>query len=212
MARICCRTPENGLRALETAGRQERVVRLCIEKSNARYKASELGKERNLLVSKLESTRKRQHAAPKAKAASTRPAAGTPAPTATRPAPVRIQGTVPLPQYIDYRPGTVPYRIGNDGKNRSYLIPDEALKVFDEEFDYCETADSRELTDKAVSLFVGMMSAQAAPSDGGSGGSNDLSWGRRKNEDELDWARRCAREAARMMGKKSKIGRKRYEA
>ena len=92
------------------------------------------------------------------------PAAGTPAPTSARPAPVRAQGTAPLPQYTDYRPGTVPYRIGDDRESPGYFIPDEALKVFDEEFDYRETANSRELTDRAVALCVGMMSAQAAPS------------------------------------------------
>ena len=77
-------------------------------------------------------------------------AAGTPTPTAIRPAPVRTQETVPVPQYIDYRPGTVTYRIGDDRDSRSYFIPDEALKVFDDEFDYRETANSHELIDMAV--------------------------------------------------------------
>lgn len=128
---------------------------------------------------------------------------------AARPAPVRAQGTAPLPQYTDYRPGTVPYRIGDDRESPGYFIPDEALKVFDEEFDYRETANSRELTDRAVALFVGMMSAQAAPSGGGGGGSSDLPWGRREDEDDREWARRCAREAERMIGRKPKTGRKR---
>ena len=180
-----------------------------LKKGNARYKASELGRGRNLMVSKLESTWKKLHAAPKAKAVSTRPAAGTPAPTTARPAPVRAQGTAPLPQYTAYRPGTVPYRIGDDRESPGYFIPDEALKVFDEEFDYRETANSRELTDRAVALFVGMMSAQAAPSGGGGGGSSDLPWGRREDEDDREWARRCAREAERMIGRKPKTGRKR---
>ena len=91
----------------------------------------------------------------------------------------------------------------------NYFIPDEALKVFDDEFDYRETANSRELTDRAVALFVGMMSAQAAPSGGGGGGSSDLPWGRREDEDDREWARRCAREAEKMIGKRPKTGRKR---
>jgi hypothetical protein len=102
------------------------------------------------MASKLENTWKKLHATPKTKAVSTRPAAGTPTPTAIRPAPVRTQGTVPVPQYIDYRPGTVTYRIGDDRDSRSYFIPDETLKVFDDEFDYRETANSHELIDMAV--------------------------------------------------------------
>ena len=38
----------------------------------------------------------------------------------------------------------------------------------------------------------------AVPSGGGGGSSNDLPWGRREDEDEREWARRCAREAAKM--------------
>ncbi len=82
------------------------------------------------------------------------------------------------------------------------------MEVFDDEFDYREVANHKDLTDFAVALFVGMTSAQAAPSGGGGGDSNGLSWGRNKDEDELEWARRCAREAARRIGKKPKTGRK----
>jgi len=150
-----------------------------LKKGNARYKASELGKGRNLMAGKLESTWQKLHTAPKAKTVLASPTART------------------------------PYRIGDDKASRSYFIPDEALAVFDDEFDYRETANSRDLTDMAVALFVGMMSAQAAPSGGGGGGSNDLPWGRRKDDDDREWARRCAREAERMIGKKPKTGRKR---
>lgn len=180
-----------------------------LKKGNARYKASELGKGRNLMAGKLESTWQKLHTAPKAKTVLARPAARTPLPTEFRPAPVRAQGAEPVTDYTACRPGTTPYRIGDDKASRSYFIPDEALAVFDDEFDYRETANSRDLTDMAVALFVGMMSAQAAPSGGGGGGSNDLPWGRRKDDDDREWARRCAREAERMIGKKPKTGRKR---
>lgn len=62
----------------------------------------------------------------------------------------------------------------------------------------------------AAALFVGMLDTPAVPSgDGGGGGSNDLPWGRREDEDEREWARQCAREAERVIGKKPKTGRKR---
>lgn len=141
-----------------------------LKKGNARYKASELGRGRNLMAGKLESTWKKLHADPKTRTASTRPAAGTPTPTTASPAPVRAQGTAPLPQYTDYRPGTSPYHIGIDGESRRFFIPDEALDVFNDEFDYRETANSRDLTDMAAALFVGILDTPEVPSGGGGGG------------------------------------------
>ena len=43
---------------------------------------------------------------------------------------------------------------------------------------------------------------------GGGGSQSDLPW-RDKNEDDLQWARRCARAAIRTLGKKPKTGLKR---
>ena len=180
-----------------------------LKKGNARYKASELGRGRNLMATKLESTWKKLHAAPKTRTVSTQPAAGKSIPTTPRTIPVHAQGTTPVPQYTGYRPGTSPYHIDIDGESRRFFIPDEALDVFNDEFDYRETANSRDLTDMAAALFVGMLDTPAVPSGGGGGSSNDLPWGRREDEDEREWARRCAREAARVIGKKPKTGRKR---
>lgn len=107
-----------------------------------------------------------------------------------------------------YRLGTSPYHIDIDGKNCRFFIPDEALDVFNDEFDYRKTANSHDLTDMAAALFVGMLDTSAVLSRGGGGSdSNDQPWGGR--EDEREGARRCAREAAREIGKKPKTGRKR---
>ena len=85
--------------------------------------------------------------------------------------------------------------------------------VFNDEFDYRETANSRDLTDMAAALFVGMLDTPAVPSGGGGGGdSNDLPWGRREDEDEREWARRCAREAERVIGKKPRSRTKKITA
>lgn len=55
-----------------------------LKKGNARYKASELGRGRNLMATKLESTWKKLHAAPKTRTVSTQPAAGKSIPTTPR--------------------------------------------------------------------------------------------------------------------------------
>lgn len=186
-----------------------------LKKGNARYKASELGKGRNLMATKLESTWKKLHTVPvPAKqippaAVVTRPVPVTVKGTAaSTPRPARAQGSEPTADYTFYQSGSTSYTIGTDGDNRRYFIPEKVMEVFDDEFDYREVANHKDLTDLAVALFVGIMSAQAAPSGGG-GDSNGLPWGRDKDEDELERARRCAREAARRIGKKPRTGRKR---
>lgn len=99
-----------------------------LKKGNARYKASELGRGRNLMASRLESTWRKLHAAPGKKTVPTPPAARKPAPAATRPAPFRVQGTAPVPRYTDYRPGTIPYRIDIDGESCAASFPKGSWK------------------------------------------------------------------------------------
>ncbi|WP_229099016.1 hypothetical protein [Bacteroides finegoldii] len=47
-------------------------------------------------------------------------------------------------------------------------------------------------------------SVPTVPSGDGGGTSNDLPWGRKEVEDEMERARRCARTAIRKLGKKPK--------
>ena len=75
----------------------------------------------------------------------------------------------------------------------------------DDEFDYRETANHKELTNYAVALFVGMMDVPTVPSGGDGGTSNDLPWGQKGDEDEMERARRCAHAAVRKLGKKPKL-------
>ena len=91
-----------------------------LKKGNARYKASELGRGRNFMASKLESTWKKLHAVSKtAKQTSsaavitrpvTIPVKGTTS-VMPRQTSVQVQRTAPVPQYTVYRPGTSPYHI-----------------------------------------------------------------------------------------------------
>ncbi len=58
----------------------------------------------------------------------------------------------------------------------------------------------------AVAIFVGLIDTPNVTTGGGS--QSDLPW-RDKDEDDLLWARRCARAAGRSLGKKTKTGLKR---
>ena len=49
----------------------------------------------------------------------------------------------------------------------------------------------------------------SVPSGGGGGLSADSNWGRDKDEDDLRWARRCAKAAAQKLGKQPKYGLRR---
>lgn len=84
------------------------------------------------------------------------------------------------------------------------------MQVFNDEFDYRETANWKELTDMAVALFVGLTAVGSVSTGGGGGGShNDDNWRDKKDEDEIERARRCARAAAAHFGKETKSGRRR---
>ena len=84
------------------------------------------------------------------------------------------------------------------------------MRIFDDEFDYRETSNWRELTDFAVALFVGLtaLDTVSTGSDGG-GSSNDEGWRDKKDADEQERARRCARAAAAYFGKNTRAVRKR---
>lgn len=86
------------------------------------------------------------------------------------------------------------------------------MQVFNDEFDYRETSNWKELTDMAVAIFVGLTALDTVSTGSGGGGScNDNDWRNKKDEDEIERARRCAHAAAAHLGKKTKSGRRRLD-
>ena len=115
-----------------------------------------------------------------------------------------------LIDYTRYRAGTTSYMLEHDGKEQRLYIPEKVMEFFDNEFDYRETANFEELTNLAVALFIGMAGGPAsAPSGGGGGSSADSNLGRDKDEDDLRWARRCAKAATQKLGRQTKLGLRR---
>lgn len=168
---------------------------------NTKYKASELGVGRNLMISKLPRTWQKLHYRE-------RLAAQANTSQSHRPEPVqRPTGDM---NYTHYRSGSVSYALSSHGgTEHRFYIPEQMLDYFNEEFDYREVANSSDLTDIAVAIFVGMLDTPAVSAGGDGGGSqSDLPW-RDKDEDDLQWARRCARAASLLLGKKPKTGLKR---
>ena len=64
------------------------------------------------------------------------------------------------------------YTLSSHGRTEQrFYIPERVLDYFNEEFDYREVANSSELTDIAVAIFVGMLDTPAVSDGGGGGGS-----------------------------------------
>lgn len=161
-----------------------------LQKGNAKYKASELGVGRNLMASKLYQTWIKEHSG------------------SNQPQRLRESKYVTRPSvgYTQYEHGTVPYRLTTNGDEHRFYIPEKVLTMFDDEFDYRFISNAQELTDMAVSIFVGLLAAQDVNVGSGGGGSqSDLPW-RDKDDDDLKWARKCALAASRSLGKKPKTG------
>ena len=169
---------------------------------NTKYKASELGVARNLMISKLPKTWAKLHYQSRVDTFSNKPKE-----TKTEQTP-KPSVYANYTQYNTYRPGTVSYTLNHENQEHHFYIPERVLDCFNDEFDYRIVANSQELTDMAVAIFVGLETPNVATGGGGGGPQSDLPW-RDKDEDDLQWAHRCARAASRLLGKKTKAGLKR---
>lgn len=159
----------------------------ALVQGNTKYKASELGVARNLMISKFPKTWDKLHHKPQVTAVSNQPKE-----TQTEQIPkLSVSGN--YTQCNTYHPGTVSYTFNHESQEHHFYIPEKVLECFNDEFDYRDTENSKELTDMAVAIFVGLFETpNVATGSGGGGSQSDLPW-RDKDEDDLQWARICAR-------------------
>ena len=135
----------------------------AILKGNTKYKASELGVARNLMISKLPRTWQKLHY---------RERLATQVNTSQSHRPEPVQRPAADMDYTHYRSGSVSYTLSSHGgREQRFYIPERVLDYFNEEFDYREVANSSELTDIAVAIFVGMLETPAVSAGSGGGGS-----------------------------------------
>lgn len=180
---------------------------------NSTYKASELGKGRNLMASRIEQTWQKLH--PNVKNAlqpdESRDKTKVVTNVRTNGKQVAINDDVTfIPDYTKWYEGTESYDLTHDNKQYRFYIPKDVMDVFNNEFDYSNTLNWKELTDLAVAIFVGLTALDAVSTGGGGGGaSNDNGWRDRKDEDEMERAIRCAHIATSKIAKIAKSGRRR---
>ena len=159
-----------------------------LKKGNAKFKASELGKGRNLMVSKLESTWNKLHPAQEQQTKNDSIESGT------------------KPDYTAYQPDTRRVELEHEGKSYSYFIPEQVMRVFDDEFDYREVENWADLINEAcyhfavAMSFMSFLNTPTYVSGGGGASNNNLPRKRDDIEEEIARARRCAAAA------RSKIG------
>lgn len=180
-----------------------------VGKNGRIYKASELGAGRKLTASKIGDTWNRLHSQSEAQSKQPVNKSGTKPVTPVVPKPV-APSDKQVTDYTSWRENTTRYELAYGGNVSQFYIPNDVMQVFDDAFDYRYTANWQELTDMAVALFVGLTALDTISTGGGGGGSsNDDNWRDRKDKDEIERARRCARAAASRLGKTPKSGRKR---
>lgn len=188
---------------------QDIVRGYSIKKGNSTYKSSSLGKSRNLMPSKIEATWKELHkdVLQQDKAVKDNHVKNTSAELQTannarcrncneyQPQPL-VHHSIHC-NYRDYKID-IPSNV-NDILMQNVSLPENNVFV-----------TINDLQQTAILLFASYLDAatQMSESSGGGGSSPD-GWGRDKDEDDLEWARRCARMANQMCRPAVKRGNRR---
>ena len=187
---------------------QDVVRGYSIKKGNSTYKSSSLGKGRNLMPSKIEATWNELH-----KEILQRENAEENHEENTS---VELQtaNNARCRNCNEYQSQTlVHHSINWNYCDYEIDIPSNANEILMQEASLSENnvfATINDLQQTAVLLFAGYLDAatQMSESSGG-GGSTPDGWGRDKDEDDLEWARRCARMASHMCRPTIKRGNRR---
>ena len=173
-----------------------KVYGYSIKRGNSNYKSSVLRIGRNLTPSKIETTWAKLH-----------PQERKSEPIKSIPQQTRTTDFTPISLLVIKH-----YDIATDEYHSYHVeIPEAADNVIRQGCSLEEAhplAKIEEIQHTALLLFAGYLDAATsmAASSGG-GGSDTGDWGRDKDEDELEWARRCARMANSMCKRRKGLHR-----
>ena len=184
-------------------GEDGKVYGYSIMRGNSRYKASELGRGRNLTVSKIEGTWAKLHPQ-ECKSPSSKTIVPKTGSAVRQSSPQRQPLPVPSMRHYD---------ISTDSYHTYHIdLPEEADRIIRQECSLAEAhplATIEEIQHTAILLFAEYLDAATsmATSSGGGGNSDSNGWGRNKDEDDREWARRCARKANSMCKRRKGLKR-----
>lgn len=175
------------------------VVRgYTVGKGNSVYKSSLLGSGRSLIPSKIEQTWQSLHPGRRTAAAAGNPEVQPRSQSAGQAATdVSAQPCIERAPIVHYDIEVADRHYRVDIPKEAYHILANAISLADtEEF----AAGILDMQKTAMLLFAGYIDAATAMSESHGGGSSSPSsgWGHNKDEDEREWARRCARMAMEM--------------
>lgn len=157
------------------------VYGYSIKRGNSIYKSSMLGIGRSLTPSKIEATWAKLHPQER-KSEPTKPISQQ----------TRTADITPISQ-----PVIKHYNIATDEYHSYHVeIPEAADNIIRQNCSLEEAhplAKLEEIQHTALLLFAGYLDAATSMATSSGGGSDTGGWGRDKDEDELEWARRCAR-------------------
>lgn len=171
------------------------VYGYSIKRSNSIYKSSVLGIGRSLTPSKIEATWAKLHPQER-KSEPTKPISQQ----------TRTADITPISQ-----PVIKHYNIATDEYHSYHVeIPEAADNIIRQNCSLEEAhplAKLEEIQHTALLLFAGYLDAATSMATSSGGGSDTGGWGRDKDEDELEWARRCARMANSMCKRRKGLHR-----
>ena len=178
--------------------KKDSIGKVCgytIRKGNSIYKSSLLGNSRNLMPSKIEETWRKLHQSSRAEQDSM---------MTSRTESTNVSSTEKSNSSMVYH-----YSILADKQMYEVNIPKHIQGIFANEFATSDDLNVSNLAKVAVLLFSEYIDAATSiASSGGGGGSPNTGWGKDKDEDERNWALRCAR-MAKWLCKPMSRGRKR---
>ena len=185
-----------GYKVHEQRDKQGVLHGYTILRGNSRFKSSILGRGRNLTIPKLEATWKKLHpVAPSVvKPSST---IGTSHSTDRKPFTERNSERQSVAQTQPEEPSIFRIILSVDGKDYSIKMSMEAYKALENIIESPdESVPLENVLNVAVLLFMNYVDAATTVSEScGGGGSTPSNWSKDKDEDERDWARRCAQHA-----------------
>lgn len=171
------------------------VYGYSIKRGNSIYKSSVLGIGRSLTPSKIEATWAKLHPQER-KSEPTKPISQQ----------TRTADITPISQ-----PVIKHYNIATDEYHSYHVeIPEAADNIIRQNCSLEEAhplAKLEEIQHTALLLFAGYLDAATSMATSSGGSSDTGGWGRDKDEDELEWARRCARMANSMCKRRKGLHR-----
>ena len=162
-------------------------------RGNSRFKSSTLGKGRSLTAPKLEATCKKLHpVAPSVVKPSS--SVGTSQTTARKPITERNSARPIVAQTKPEESSIFRKILSVDDERYSIAMPMEAYTAMKDAIEIPdEDVPFENVLNVAMLLFMNYVDAATTVSEScGGGGSTPSNWGKDKDEEEREWARRCA--------------------